>query len=281
MALKNVMRVDNGNIVGADTEARNFINNNLITSVNGTEVEFKFIYDSTQDKFGYRDASGTFVPFESGGDFSQLIYENLAAANIKSGTTISVKDPDGNVLNSATGSYAVNTFTNLTAANVKKDVVVTVKDTDDTTVKTVTGTYTTNTFTNLTAANVKSGTTVTIKDTAGTTLKSVTGTYTTPQKNFKVVTYPFVSDGYLRCRLYVYNINNISSMTIVSNCTYNSGSYMLAVYKNGSLVAQTSSTSYTVTGLTNGSYINAYSGWESAGYGQGEGSIYIQVSSFS
>ena len=116
------------------------INSNLITNVNGNEVTFQFVYNAETGEYGYKDGADTFVPFKTD-DFDELIYENLVAANIKSGTTVNIKDADGNIINSVEGTYAVDTFTNLTADNIKKDVTVSVVDSNGTTLNTVTGEF--------------------------------------------------------------------------------------------------------------------------------------------
>ena len=218
-----------------------------------------------------------FIECNSGGgaDFSEITYENLAAANIKKGTTISVKDPDGNVLNSATGSYEVNTFTNLTAANVKSGTTVTIKDTDNTTLKTVTGSYTVNTFTNLISSNIKKGVTITIKDSAGTTIKTITGTFGTHTAagsrsisgdNQTVTasidgtqrasaTAGFYSNTDSGNKSFKYNSTDTTSHTARVTGTWSGSNYIVNVYVDGSVKATKTFSQYDT-----GNFSATYSG---------------------
>ena len=92
------------------------INNDLTATVGTKAVDFEFIYDSTSGKYGYKDGADTFRPFNDAPDYSGITYTNLLAANIKSGVTITVKDPNGNTLKTVTGTYAGDTKHSVYAA---------------------------------------------------------------------------------------------------------------------------------------------------------------------
>ena len=116
-------------------------------------------------------------------------------------------------------------------------------------------------YENLTAGNIKKDITVTVKDTNDITLKSVTGTYTAPVKSFKCNTKRRNDNSYAWQEMSITNIQNISSITIKTHSSFYQGDGYIK--KNGTTVKTISSSdmdcTYTVTGLTNGSYIDVKS----------------------
>ena len=134
-------------------------------------------------------------------------------------------------------------------------------------------------YNNLTPGNIKNGVTVTVKDPNNVTLKSVTGTYTAPAKSFNCNTKRRNDNTYAWQEMSITNIQNISSITIKTHSSFYQGDGYIK--KNGTTVKTISSSdmdcTYTVTGLTNGSYINVKSIVSYNGYDND----YIEINAFS